>query len=108
MVSSAYEGHCQARTSRVRGQAAGHADQKAVKAQTEVWYRIAKKAAWSNPADVKAAFRTASILKENRAVFNLCGNNYRLVVKINYVKGIVYIRFVGSHKQYDAINAEKV
>jgi mRNA interferase HigB len=82
--------------------------QKAVKTATDAWYATTKGSAWAQPADVKAAFGTASILKDNRAVFNLCGNKYRLVVKINYVKAIVYIRFVGSHHDYDAIDAGKV
>jgi mRNA interferase HigB len=75
---------------------AGHADQKAVKTATDAWYAITKGSAWTQPADVKAAFGTASILKDNRAVFNLCGNKYRLVVKINYVKAIVYIRLLAA------------
>ncbi len=58
--------------------------------------------------DVKAQFRHASFLKGNRVVFNIAGNKYRLVVKLNYAYGIVYVRFVGTHKDYDAIDAETV
>jgi mRNA interferase HigB len=87
---------------------AGQADQKALKSATDAWYATTKRSAWTAPADVKASYGTASILQGGRAVFNLCGNKYRLVVKINYMKAVVYIRFIGSHKAYDAIDAGKV
>jgi len=90
------------------GSLAGHRDQKAVKAALEGWYGDVKKAGWKEPADLKRQYGSASILKNRRAVFNICGNKYRLVVKVNYVKGVVYIRFVGSHRAYDAIDAEEV
>ncbi|MDX9709113.1 MAG: type II toxin-antitoxin system HigB family toxin, partial [Trichloromonas sp.] len=61
-----------------------------------------------NPADVKAQFGNASILKDSRVVFNICGNKYRLIVKISYAASIILIRFVGTHKEYDAIDAETV
>jgi mRNA interferase HigB len=66
------------------------------------------KASWNTPQDVKAQFRNASILQHGRVVFNIQGNKYRLVVKINYAYKIVYIRFIGTHKQYDAIDVEQV
>jgi mRNA interferase HigB len=66
---------------------AGQRDQQAVDAALDNWYTQVKKAAWKEPADVKAQYRSASILKDRRVVFNVCGNSYRLVVKINYVKG---------------------
>ncbi|MFT4928057.1 MAG: mRNA interferase HigB, partial [Phenylobacterium sp.] len=80
-------------------------DPKHMKAKTslEVWHDEARKAHWQSPADIKAQYRHASILKGNRVVFNIKGNHYRVVVKINYDFGIVYIRFVGTHKQYDEI-----
>jgi len=87
---------------------AGHRDQQAVGAALDDWYGQVKQAAWKEPADVKAHYRSAGILKNRRAVFNICGNNYRLVVKINYVKGVVYIRFIRSHAAYDAVDAEEV
>lgn len=74
----------------------------------EAWHAEARKARWSNPADVKAMYRSASILKGGRVVFNIAGNAFRLVVKINYGAGIVFIRFVGTHAQYDAIDAEVI
>ena len=58
------------------------------------------------PADVKTQYRSASILKAGRVVFNICGNKYRLVVRVNYHYRVVYVRFVGSHREYDRIDAE--
>jgi mRNA interferase HigB len=72
------------------------------------WIAFVKKAKWGKPNDVKKQFAKTSIVGSNRAVFDICGGNYRLVVKINYDAQIVYIRFIGTHKQYDAIKAEKV
>jgi mRNA interferase HigB len=72
------------------------------------WYRQVKAADWATPADVKRAIRSASILKDGRVVFNLAGNKYRLVVWINYPYRVVYIRFIGTHRQYDMIDAQKV
>jgi mRNA interferase HigB len=86
----------------------GHRDQKVVKAALDGWYYEVKKAKSKDPAGLKEQYGSASILKDRRAVFNICGNKYRLVVKVNYVKGVVYIRFVGSHTAYDAIDAEEV
>jgi mRNA interferase HigB len=60
------------------------------------------------PADVKASYGTASILKKGRVVFNICGNKYRLVVWINYEFYTIYIRFVGTHKEYDEIDAQTI
>lgn len=72
------------------------------------WYAEAKHADWRSPDAIKAKYRHASILRDNRVVFNIAGNKYRLVVKIHYNTGIVYIRFVGTHAEYDRINAEEV
>jgi mRNA interferase HigB len=72
------------------------------------WYAEAKAANWQNPAEIKVQYRNANILKNSRVVFNICGNKYRLIVKINFPASIVYIRFVGTHKQYDTIDAETV
>lgn len=72
------------------------------------WYGEAEDAEWSTPNDIKAQYRNASILKSNRVVFNIAGNKYRLVVKINFEHQIVYIRFVGTHAQYDEIDVETV
>jgi mRNA interferase HigB len=80
----------------------------AAKPPLEAWYAEAKSAEWSSPAHVKAAFGTASILKDGRVVFNISGNKYRLVVWINYAFFTVYVRFIGTHKEYDAIDAQVV
>ena len=72
------------------------------------WYRQVRNADWAAPADVKRAMRSASILKDGRAVFNVAGNKYRVVVWINYPYRVVYIRFVGTHRQYDAIDAQTI
>lgn len=63
---------------------------------------------WSTPNDLKAQFQSASILNDGRAVFNIAGNKYRIVVWINYSYRVVYIRFVGTHEQYDAIDAQTI
>ena len=78
------------------------------KAELDAWFHEAEAAAWANPAQVKEQYGHASILKGGRVVFNVCGNNYRLVVRINYPYSVVYVRFAGTHKEYDSINAEKV
>ena len=72
------------------------------------WRRHTLHADWHAPADVKRDFGNASILKDGRAVFNIAGNKYRLVVWINYAYGVVYIRFIGTHAQYDAIDAQTI
>lgn len=72
------------------------------------WYRHTLQADWAAPADVKAAFGNASILKDGRVVFNIAGNKYRLIVWINYPYRVVYVRFIGTHAQYDRIDAQKV
>ena len=75
------------------------------KGQLEAWYEEVAKADWSTPQELKAQFGHASILQDSRVVFNIKGNDYRLVVKINYAYRIVYIRFIGTHKMYDDIDA---
>ena len=80
----------------------------AAKTALEAWHAEAKNAEWSSPADVKAHYGSASILKDGRVVFNIGGNNYRLVVWINYEFFTIYIRFVGTHKEYDEIDAQTI
>jgi mRNA interferase HigB len=70
------------------------------------WYRHALKADWATPADIKHDFKSASILKDGRVVFNLAGNKYRLVVRINFPYRVLYNRFVGTHADYDWIDAQ--
>ena len=78
------------------------------KAALQSWHDEVKRVDWSTPQEVKAQFGTASILKDSRVVFNIHGNKYRLIVKINYAYKVVYIRFVGTHKQYDATDVESI
>ncbi len=74
----------------------------------KAWHAEARSANWKSPADVKDKYRSASILQGSRVVFNIGGNKYRLVVKINYFYHVVYIRFLGTHRQYDRIDAEAI
>ena len=74
----------------------------------KAWYSEAKHAAWHSPNDIKAKYGHASIVGDSRVVFNICGNKYRLVVKIAYPFSCIYIRFIGTHKQYDRIEVEKI
>jgi mRNA interferase HigB len=72
------------------------------------WYQEAEAARWKGPAELKGRYPSASVLREQRVVFNICGNRYRLVARVNYEFGIVYVRFIGTHAEYDAINAQTV
>ena len=72
------------------------------------WHALAKAASWSHPKEIKAIFATASFLANNRVVFNIGGNKYRLVVKVEYELNAVYIRFIGSHADYDKIDASTI
>ena len=72
------------------------------------WYQEATDTCWSGPSDIKLRYPSADILPDNRVVFNIKGNNYRLIVKIHYNTGIVFIRFVGTHAEYDKINAATI
>lgn len=72
------------------------------------WYREVEKEMWATPAEVKQKYRTASIIRGSRVVFNIKGNDYRLVVKINYAYSVVYVRFIGTHEEYDNIDVEEV
>jgi mRNA interferase HigB len=72
------------------------------------WCAEVKKANWRQPADIKAQYANASILKNRRVVFNIKGNDYRLIVSVAYNTGFVFVKFIGSHAQYDAIDANTV
>jgi len=78
------------------------------KSTLEAWLAEANNAIWETPADVKARYQQASLIHGNRVVFNIRGNNYRLIVKINYPYGIIEIRFIGTHAEYDRVNAETI
>ena len=86
----------------------GHKDQKAVKSALDAWFYEAQQADWKNPADVRKAYSSASIIGSDRVVFNIKGNDYRLVVAINYRLQIVFIKWLGSHAQYDKIDVRTV
>ena len=76
--------------------------------ELKAWFAEAEHADWSKPTDVKAKYGSASILQNGRVVFNICGNNHRLVVRINYEFHTIYIRFVGTHPEYDAIDPQAI
>ena len=74
----------------------------------KAWFAEASRAAWATPQDIKNAYRHASFVGDNRVIFNIGGNHYRLVTHVNYDFGIVYIKFIGTHAEYDKINPETV
>jgi mRNA interferase HigB len=74
----------------------------------QAWYADTQQAVWKKPADIKSVYRNASFLSNNRVVFNIKGNHYRLIVVIQYQFGIVYIRFVGTHREYDQTDASTI
>ena len=76
------------------------------KSALESWYKEVSKLDWSNPNEVKKMYRSASIVGDEKVVFNIAGNKYRLIVSINYYAKIVFVKFIGTHKQYDKINVE--
>jgi mRNA interferase HigB len=86
----------------------GHKGITAARSQYRAWLAITGGAHWRNPEDVKASYPKASILKAGRVVFNIKGNDYRLIVRIQYQAGVVAIRFFGTHADYDKIDAETV
>lgn len=87
---------------------AGHKDHSAVKAALDAWFYEAKKARWKNTADIKRSYATASIVTAERVVFNIKGNAYRLVVAVDFEKGIVWIKWIGTHKDYDRVDVTEV
>src|SRR6266704_4380600 len=86
----------------------GSKDQKAVKSALDAWFHEARQANWKNPADVVKAYANASIVGSDRVVFNIKGNDYRLVVAIHYRLQIVFIKWLGSHAEYDKIDVKTV
>ena len=87
---------------------AGRKDQRAIGAAVDAWYAETSRAAWRNSADVKRLYATASIVGANRIVFNIKGNDYRLVVSVDYEKSIVWIKWIGTHKEYDRIDVVEI
>ena len=87
---------------------AGHRDQPALKAALDAWFDEVRRARWANTADVRRLFGTASIVSADRIVFNVKGNDYRLVVAVDFEKGIVWIKWVGTHEDYDRLDVREV
>jgi mRNA interferase HigB len=87
---------------------AGHKDQPAVKAALDAWYAEVRKASWKGASDVRRHFATASIVSSDRIVFNIKGNDYRLIVAVDFARSIVWIKWLGTHKAYDAIDVREV
>jgi mRNA interferase HigB len=82
--------------------------QDGVKGHLDAWYAEAAKAAWKNPAEIKEQYRSASVVSSERVVFNIRGNEYRLIVAINYHYQVLLIKWLGTHREYDLIDAKKV
>ena len=76
--------------------------------QLKSWFQEASTAQWRNPNEIKLDYPSASILNDNRIVFNIKGNNYRLIVKVTYEYQMIWIRFIGTHAEYDKINANEI
>lgn len=87
---------------------AGHKDQPAVKTALDAWFAEVSNASWKTSADIKKLYATASIVSAERIVFNIKGNAYRLVVAVDFPKEIVWIKWLGSHKDYDRIDVTEV
>jgi len=86
----------------------GREDYRAVKGALDAWFHEARQAEWRMPADVKQHYRSASIVGADRVVFNIKGNDYRLLAAIDYRRGIVFVKWVGSHTEYDKIDVRTV
>jgi mRNA interferase HigB len=86
----------------------GFKDHAALKAALDAWFHEVRKARWANAASVKRSYATASIVSADRIVFNIKGNDYRLVVAADFEKNIVWIKWIGTHKHYDNIDVKEV
>ena len=86
----------------------GYKDHSALKAALDAWFDEAKKARWSSAADVKRSYATASIVSGDRVVLNIKGNDYRLVVAVDFEKGIVWIKWIGTHRDYNKIDVKEI
>jgi mRNA interferase HigB len=87
---------------------AGHKDEPAVKASLDAWFDEARKARWASAPDIRRSYASASVVTAERIVFNIKGNSYRLVAAVDFEKGIIWIKWIGSHKDYDRIDVTKV
>jgi mRNA interferase HigB len=86
----------------------GHRDQPALKAALSAWFYEVKRATWTSSADIKRLYTSASIVTANRVVFNIKGNSYRLVAAVDFRRGIVFVKWIGSHADYNHIDVKKV
>lgn len=87
---------------------AGSRDQSALKAALDAWFDEVRRARWSSSADVRRHYATVSIVSADRLVFNIKGNDYRLVVAVDFEKSIVWIKWIGTHAEYDRIDVTEV
>ncbi len=86
----------------------GHRDRAALKGSLDAWFDEVRKARWASPADVKRSYATASVVSEDRIIFNIKGNDYRLVVSVDFEKQIVWIKWIGTQRDYDRIDVPGV
>jgi len=86
----------------------GHKDYPALSAALDSWFVEVSQADWKTTADIKRLYATASIVTSDRAVFNIKGNDYRLVVSVNFRKGAVWIKWIGTHRDYDQIDVKEI
>ncbi len=86
----------------------GHPDHATLDAALRAWFAEVKKARWESPANIKRKYRSASIVGPDRVVFNIRGNAYRLVVAVDFEKGIIWIKWIGTHADYDRIDIRTV
>jgi mRNA interferase HigB len=86
----------------------GYKDQAALRAALDAWFHEVKKARWSSAAEMKRSYATASVVSSDRIVFNIKGNDYRLVVAVDFEKNIAWIKWLGTHKDYDRIDVKEV
>lgn len=86
----------------------GHKDQQAVRAALDAWFAEVRHAQWANMAELRGRYATASVVTNERVVFNIKGNDYRLVVAVNFAARVVYVKWIGSHRDYDRIDVRTV
>jgi len=93
---------------RFLGRLQGSKDHRALKSALDAWFREARQAEWKNSADIKASYAHASIIGADRVVFNINGNAYRLVVSVDFKRSTLFIKWLGTHKDYDKIDVRTV
>lgn len=86
----------------------GDKDRQALKAALDAWFEEVRKAQWRSTADIRRLYATASIVSADRIVFNIKGNSYRLIVAVDFEKSIVWIKWIGTHRDYDRVDVKEV